>query len=1051
VSIREFDLLSTVVIRGVGHIGDQIENSKLRLTSTSAFGSSSHSQGGERNGRASTRAMSANYRYLDYDDLVRREGNPEEDEPDSDDEEFQPVAARRHVTNDEVESEDDDLDDLSIYSENNNRRRSRQRNQAPSRETGERRVRAQRRAQRNDADFLEIGSDDEMIAQFVSANRTPTGPYLRDYTLNGHYWRLKSTSDVNRVRRKWLHREESDSTYFGRNVYTPQMGDSVVYIPRAHFETIKECPSLSPPWQSWPMGAVWPVVRCFVRGIRFRFPYEDYFRNKQHAKCNSIVAILTLEVTGIPEISEDREFPWPKPSFIEPTRSFLFELSVFENSSCEYIIPETLYTSRIAALEYHIRSRRSGVAGLEVDLYYEQEQGDSDLRVWPATIEEILPDEGHSDVHLQGSGFGVVQVWDGLEQNRDHVSPWELNTEGVNLTRPCMSDNEKESVLQELNRLLRKDEIANHLSLPVDEERYCDYTNMIEIPMDVMFIKRRLAANFYGSKLGAAADLQLIRDNCIKYNTTDNEMSEIAVTMCNEFEENILSDDERSQMISEDDFDKIHKEQSEGQQVSSMRIRLSARTIQEASQAAASSWGTYTLRDRISTQGHSSLENLPAPDIGSTNRQRNRREVDTSDVAREVNNSRSRGRNDETEVLGQVPRLRSTRRDVFAVGRSTNDSRNILGNENTFSSDAVRNNSRRQHIPESHGVGSRRSTRTRNNQNSLHPHRSSAYSENDNERSNEEEIITTTYRSGTTRRSSRGTISRNLQELQEGEDIENYSRSTLAIRDSARSRRARSTRSRFIERQDEEPEEEEDGADEDEQARENSDAESQYTDQGDNDRASSGGSDLVDPSPPTKRARTSVRTTRTASRISEPAVESPGTRSSRRNARRKRTSYEEVESDAEEHLSDAEDSKNSNVNRGRNSRRNSRISQPKESPGTRSSRRNTAKKCASYEEVESDAEEVESDAEEVESDAEEHLSDSDDSESSELNRGRTSGRNRRSSAHSYTELESDIDASEVEEPLPSKRTAAKRKRQGKSLCYQFVEKYSIITSQCPKN
>lgn len=42
--------------------------------------------------------------------------------------------------------------------------------------------------------------------------------------------------------------------------------------------------------------------------------------------CNSIVAILTLEVTGIPELSENRAFPWPNPSFIEPTRSHLFEV-----------------------------------------------------------------------------------------------------------------------------------------------------------------------------------------------------------------------------------------------------------------------------------------------------------------------------------------------------------------------------------------------------------------------------------------------------------------------------------------------------------------------------------------------------------------------------------------------------------------------------------------------------------------------------------------------------------------------------------------------------
>ena len=29
-----------------------------------------------------------------------------------------------------------------------------------------------------------------------------------------------------------------------------------------------------------------------------------------------VVAILTLEVTGIPELSTDRDFPWPKPAFI---------------------------------------------------------------------------------------------------------------------------------------------------------------------------------------------------------------------------------------------------------------------------------------------------------------------------------------------------------------------------------------------------------------------------------------------------------------------------------------------------------------------------------------------------------------------------------------------------------------------------------------------------------------------------------------------------------------------------------------------------------------
>jgi hypothetical protein len=44
--------------------------------------------------------------------------------------------------------------------------------------------------------------------------------------------------------------------------------------------------------------------------------------------CKSVVAILLLELTGIPQLSQDRAFGWPKPSFIIPSRSHTFEVSV---------------------------------------------------------------------------------------------------------------------------------------------------------------------------------------------------------------------------------------------------------------------------------------------------------------------------------------------------------------------------------------------------------------------------------------------------------------------------------------------------------------------------------------------------------------------------------------------------------------------------------------------------------------------------------------------------------------------------------------------------
>jgi hypothetical protein len=263
------------MIRGTGHIdkchtsaetASRAQNGQEMLDSQA----SGNGSGGRSN---ASRNLSANYQWRDYDDLIREQGNPDDD-ADSDDEEFEPTSRGRRLDdngeNSDEDESDEDMDDFDDDFESPHRNTRRRQNQTGS---GERR--SQRRAQRRDTQFVEIGSDDEAIAEFMSTNNTPSGPYARDYNMAGHYWRLTGSK---RVKRSWLSRFESDSSYEGRKTYTPQLGDSVVYIPRAHYESISEFPSLSPPWQRWPESAAWPVVRCLVRGIRFRFPYEDYYR-----------------------------------------------------------------------------------------------------------------------------------------------------------------------------------------------------------------------------------------------------------------------------------------------------------------------------------------------------------------------------------------------------------------------------------------------------------------------------------------------------------------------------------------------------------------------------------------------------------------------------------------------------------------------------------------------------------------------------------------------------------------------------------------------------
>jgi hypothetical protein len=278
--VREFDPLTTIIIRADGHVQETDRQVASRAQHEIEVAASATA--GERNhgNRSSSRALSSNYRYMDYEDLVRREGEIDLDEMDSDDEEFEPVArtartATRLDTRLDSSDEDDDLDPDEMEGESPFRPTIRRRNEV----SGERReLRAQRRTQRRDDQFIELGSDDEMIAQFMSTNNAPSGDYIRDYNITGHFWRLTGSGQV---RRKWLSRHESETSYDGRKPYCPQLGDSIVYIPRAHFETINEFPSFTPPWQRWPQGTVWPVVRCSIRGIRYRFPYEDYFRGGQ--------------------------------------------------------------------------------------------------------------------------------------------------------------------------------------------------------------------------------------------------------------------------------------------------------------------------------------------------------------------------------------------------------------------------------------------------------------------------------------------------------------------------------------------------------------------------------------------------------------------------------------------------------------------------------------------------------------------------------------------------------------------------------------------------
>jgi hypothetical protein len=472
--------------------------------------------------------MSNNYRWRDYSDILREEGQAEEDEPDPDDGSFELNESSNQPALDlDDDSDLDDFDEDMEYA-------------APSRSSTRARPVASRRPARNRPqrryEDSENSSEDELV-EYMSSNNTPSGPFRADY--DTHFFRI--TTGIHTINRDWVRRIESTSAYLGRKGYSPQVGDTVVYIPRAHVDVVSAFPALSPPWQNWPTEAEWPVVRCLIRSVRYRFPYKAFFSQNR-----SIVAILTLEVTGIPELSSDRVVPWSKPTFVELPRRHVFDLSVFETDASDFIIPIGLYRSRLTDLESVINE--DGGLGVNIEAFYgDERENDADLTPYAGRLEGWHEDTFDStDPNLIGSGYRSLTVaWE--DRDTDKLSPWEValqDSEAVSaISRPRLDEAEKRKVRDALTHIRSIDDVERFFVSPVETSRYSDYETRVEVPMWIDFVRTRLDADYYASKLSVIYDIKLIRENSLKYNG-DDSLSDLASTMFEAFCEAVLEEEE---------------------------------------------------------------------------------------------------------------------------------------------------------------------------------------------------------------------------------------------------------------------------------------------------------------------------------------------------------------------------------------------------------------------------------------------------------------------------------------------------------------------------
>lgn len=366
--------------------------------------------------------------------------------------------------------------------------------------------------------------------------------------------------------------------------------------------------------------------------------------------------------------------------------SSIFQVSLFENDKCEFVFPEGQYTGRLRSLERSVRARSLQFSGLEVNIYYNESNDieDSEMRVYPATIQGLQEEDAYANANLKGSGFGVVEL--DCEDYSDNFSPWEIVTEGATFSQPSLTDDEKKIVLDALKTQQKKSSVNDYLTRPVDQVRYSDYPTMVEVEMNILFIKRRLESNYYSSKLSVASDLRLIRDNCIKYNTIENDLSQIACELCNEFEEEVLTSEERSQFITEEDFNNLtndSRNQGEFRRVPNMRRQLRQRSNDVIVENQVSNETPYSLRDRT-RQRQSSLERVTREGARITRRRVLQNEFESSTTGQR-RSTRSQQPTRNTEALGQFSRSRGNpergnrrrTRDVFEEAERIEESGNV--------------------------------------------------------------------------------------------------------------------------------------------------------------------------------------------------------------------------------------------------------------------------------------------------------------------------------------------------------------------------------------
>lgn len=285
-------------------------------------------------------------------------------------------------------------------------------------------------------------------------------------------------------------------------------------------------------------------------------------------------SLFLQKVIGVPDQSE-RCFPWIRHFVVESGDNAInFEVTVMQNNQPEYLIPCALYKMRLENLETilnyqlnkvdHQRSCSHGRRSRSSRTYISNDQFFDKTRIQLVSYYAEDVSNELADPRLEPSKCFLKRIHgsktDGFQFSRsDHtrpingyecleveypesgtcelISPWETDCvliDSIGNTHTELLQSIKVTTLSESTRDELKSILSENLpeelyiepfKCPVDTSVYRDYLKTTPVPICIEFIFERLEGKYYSSKMSLVNDIDVLLENCLKYNASDADVS----------------------------------------------------------------------------------------------------------------------------------------------------------------------------------------------------------------------------------------------------------------------------------------------------------------------------------------------------------------------------------------------------------------------------------------------------------------------------------------------------------------------------------------------